>query len=63
MKVRERNEHQTICPRCAGEAEWSFLNPEMAKVEIMCSDCGRFEMPREDFDRVAVESAGLEEDE
>jgi len=49
MEVKERDEHEIACPRCGGEAEWSFPDEEKARIEVMCQDCGRFEMPREDF--------------
>jgi predicted RNA-binding Zn-ribbon protein involved in translation (DUF1610 family) len=56
MDNLERNEHQTPCPRCGAEAEWSYVDPERTLVEIMCSDCGRYEMTRDEFDE-AMEDA------
>jgi transcription elongation factor Elf1 len=61
MNAKERNEGQIECPRCGADAEWSFLDPDRTTVEILCSDCGRFEMSREEFDRVAAERAGFDE--
>ncbi|MBZ5611273.1 MAG: hypothetical protein LAP38_23675 [Acidobacteriia bacterium] len=48
------------CPRCKAEATWLFLDEEKTVVEILCSDCGRFEMSRTEFEKAesdAVEAA------
>ena len=39
-----------VCPLCGGEAEWSFVDDEMTRVEVLCGDCGRFEAPKTAFD-------------
>ena len=41
------------CPRCAADAQWSYLDEAKTVVEITCPDCGRFELPREEFDQAA----------
>jgi predicted RNA-binding Zn-ribbon protein involved in translation (DUF1610 family) len=61
MNGKERNEHEALCPRCGAEAQWSFLDSEKTAIEVMCPDCGRYEMAREEFDQAAVESAELKE--
>lgn len=61
MNGKERNEHQVICPHCGADAEWIILDSGKSRVEILCSDCGRYEMSREEFDEAAVESAGIHE--
>lgn len=61
MNGKERNEHDTLCPRCGAEAQWSFLDSEKTQIEVMCPDCGRYEMTREEFDQAAIESAELKE--
>jgi len=61
MNGKERNEHEALCPRCGAEALWSFLDPEKRAIEVMCPDCGRYEMTREEFDQSAIDSAELEE--
>jgi len=60
MNSKERDEHQMPCPRCGAEGEWSYLDPENSDIEVMCSDCGRFVMTREEFDRAMAERADLE---
>jgi predicted RNA-binding Zn-ribbon protein involved in translation (DUF1610 family) len=59
----ERDEHDFACPRCGAEADWSYIDEEKASVEIMCPNCGRYEMRREDFDQVVAESAEITEPE
>ena len=39
------------CPRCRGEAAWRFLDEEKSQVEILCTDCGSFEMTRAEFEQ------------
>jgi len=63
MNGKERNEHETLCTRCGAEAEWSFLDPEKSRVEIVCPDCGHYQMTREEFDQAVIENAGLNEPE
>lgn len=63
MNHKERDERDTTCPRCAGDAQWSFIDPEGTRVEINCPDCGRFEMSRENFDQFAAEIGDLKQPE
>jgi hypothetical protein len=63
MNGKERNEHETLCPRCGAEAEWLFLDPEKRLIEVMCPDCGLLEMTREEFDSAVVENAEVNEPE
>jgi predicted RNA-binding Zn-ribbon protein involved in translation (DUF1610 family) len=58
-----RNEHETVCPRCGADAEWSFPDREKTIIEVLCPDCGRYEISREEFDLALTERAGLEEPE
>ena len=44
-----------VCPLCGGEAEWGFMDEEMTRVEVLCGDCGRFEVPKADFDDAQVQ--------
>lgn len=61
MDAKERDEHDTLCPRCGAEAQWSFLDPEKSQIEILCPDCGRYEMSREDFDQAVAEKLEVNE--
>jgi transcription elongation factor Elf1 len=61
MQAIERDEHEGTCPRCGAEARWSFLDEEKRQIEVMCEDCGRFEITREEFDEAAIENAELRE--
>jgi transcription elongation factor Elf1 len=63
MHGKERDEHEALCPRCGAEAEWSYVDAEKNRIAVMCSNCGRYEMPREEFDQALVENAELNETE
>ena len=58
-KRAERNEHEIPCPRCGAEAEWFPINESKTRVEVVCPNCGRFEMQREEFDQVTTDNAEL----
>ena len=48
---RNGEEGPLECQRCRGEAAWRFLDEQKSQVEILCSDCGRFEMSRAEFEQ------------
>jgi hypothetical protein len=43
------------CTRCGGDAQWSYLDLSKTRVAIVCPDCGRYELPRKQFDAVESE--------
>ena len=47
-----------LCPRCGTDAEWSFLDSEQTKVEVVCPDCEAFELPRAVFSQAEAGRAG-----
>jgi len=51
MRTIGEDETQLECPRCKGEAAWRFLDEEKNQVEVFCSDCGKFEMSRIEFEQ------------
>jgi endogenous inhibitor of DNA gyrase (YacG/DUF329 family) len=62
MKAKEQDLHQITCPRCGGDAEWSFLDEEKSRISVVCPDCGRHQVAREEFDQVAVENAEMQDE-
>ncbi len=61
MNHKERNEHAASCPHCGAWAEWSFLSSENSQIEVMCPDCGRYAMDREEFDMALSDMSKIEE--
>jgi uncharacterized Zn finger protein len=55
--MRRIGEEETTieCPQCREEATWRFLDEAKSQVEILCSDCGRFEMPRAEFEQAEAD--------
>jgi hypothetical protein len=49
---------EALCNHCGGEAAWRFLDEEESRVEVVCPDCGRFEMTREEFDQAESDIVG-----
>ena len=52
---------EALCNHCGGEAAWRFLDDEESRVEVICPDCGRFEMAREELDQAELDIAVPEE--
>jgi transcription elongation factor Elf1 len=61
LSKEKANLLQTPCPRCGEAADYSVLDGDANLVEVICRDCGRFEMPQEEFDQ-AVSDISEEED-
>jgi hypothetical protein len=55
--IEEEGTREVLCPRCRGEANWRFLDEAKALVEVACSDCGLFEMPRIEFEQAESDIA------
>jgi predicted RNA-binding Zn-ribbon protein involved in translation (DUF1610 family) len=58
---RKEGVREASCAHCGGEARWRFLDDQETRVEVVCPDCGRFEMTREEFDAAELDIAGPEE--
>lgn len=54
----ERDVNEAPCARCGAEAQWSFLDSSKTRIEILCPNCGRLEMQREEFDQAETENPG-----
>jgi hypothetical protein len=55
MHGMEKDEHEAICPHCGADSQWYFVDPEKRQIEILCPNCRKYEMSREQFDRTAAE--------
>ena len=58
---REEGVREGLCARCGNDATWRFLDEEETRVEMVCPDCGRFEMTKEEFDEAESDISGEEE--
>ena len=61
MTDQERNSGDIPCTRCGQEASWRFLDDSKSLVEVTCPDCGRWEVPRAEFDQAEFEIVEGEE--
>ena len=57
MSDIEQDSTEALCPRCGGGANWAFLDDSKEIVEILCPDCGRFELSRAEFEEAEFDSA------
>ncbi len=58
--VDEKDMSEAPCPRCGADAQWSFSDAGKTRVEVICPNCGRFEIPREAFDQAETERIELD---
>jgi predicted RNA-binding Zn-ribbon protein involved in translation (DUF1610 family) len=61
MPDLQQNSPDTTCTRCGAEALWSFVDPGEQVVEIVCPDCGRFEISRAEFEQAEFDITQAEE--
>ena len=61
MNELQQASPDTICVRCGADANWSFADQAQALVEIVCPECGRFEIPRAEFEQAEFDTAQTEE--
>lgn len=61
-KTFERME-AAVCPVCGGEAGWGYLDGDMTRVELICVNCGRMEVPKARFDEAEADAALLRDPE
>ncbi len=61
MDMEKQDSPETLCSRCGSQAKWRFLDQEQETIEIVCPDCGRFEVSRADLERAEFEIVEPEE--
>jgi predicted RNA-binding Zn-ribbon protein involved in translation (DUF1610 family) len=58
---QEQAPRDAVCARCGAEAQWMFADSEQTRVEVICPDCGKYELPRAEFHHVESEIVEPEE--
>lgn len=53
-KTLERGE--AVCPLCGGEAGWTLLDNDLTRIQVICGDCGRIELPKARFDEAQADA-------
>lgn len=47
---KQSGPREGACPHCGAAALWSYGGSDRAEVQVICPDCGRFGLSREEFD-------------
>lgn len=55
------NSPDTLCSRCGAEAQWGFLDEARQFIEVVCPNCGRFELTAAEFEQAEFDIAAAEE--
>lgn len=58
---REEGIREGLCAYCGKEAIWRFLDEEESRIEVICPECGRYEIARPEFDHAQSEIPGPDE--
>ena len=61
MNEEQQNSPDALCPRCGTKASWHFLDETEEMVEIVCPDCGRFDLPTANFEQAEFDIAPADE--
>ncbi|HUA85912.1 MAG TPA: hypothetical protein VMB85_18770 [Bryobacteraceae bacterium] len=59
--IGEEAPREVSCPHCGADASWRFLDEANTLVEILCPDCGVFQLPRGEFEETEADVPGLED--
>jgi rubredoxin len=59
--IDEDGPREILCPRCRVNANWRFLDDAKSLIEVICPDCGLFEVPRIEFEKAEADVAELDE--
>jgi predicted RNA-binding Zn-ribbon protein involved in translation (DUF1610 family) len=61
MNKQQQDSTETLRSHCGAQANWRFVDDATEVVEIVCPDCGKFEMPRAEFEQAEFDIAQAEE--
>ena len=59
---REEGVRDGQCAHCGNSAIWRFLSEDESRIDVICPDCGRYEIARPEFDLAQSEIPGPEEE-
>ncbi len=52
---------EIACPRCRADAIGRFVDEGKSQIEVICPDCGLFELTRLEFEAAEADVAELED--
>ena len=61
MNNPQQDSTETLCSKCGAQANWRFVDETKEVVEIVCPDCGKFEVPRVQFEQAEFDMTPAEE--
>lgn len=52
---------EVVCPRCREDAVGRYLDEDRKRLEVICPDCGVFELPVQEFEQAEADVTGVPE--
>lgn len=61
MNNQQQDSTETLCSHCGALANWRFIDEAKEVVQVVCPDCGKFDVPRVEFEQAEFDMAEPEE--
>lgn len=58
---REEGVREGLCAYCGKDAVWRFLDEKESRIDVICPDCGRYEIARPEFNHAESDISGPDE--
>jgi len=58
---KEEGVREGMCGYCGKDAIWRFLDEDESRIDVICPDCGRYEIARPEFDHARSGIPGSDE--
>ena len=62
MNSHDQDSPETLCPHCGAEATCHVTEGEEQLVEIICPDCGQFQLSVAEFEQAQADLAAAAEE-
>lgn len=61
MNNQQQDSTETLCSHCGALADWRFIDEGKTTVQVVCPNCGKFQVPRAEFEQAEFDITDAEE--